>query len=92
MNVAQTKGTLVQNFCDDPGEPAVADALADPEMRDVILEASLLVPIHFCVWNPDQLKALLPTLKEGRFIINTWQDDTDMVREMVRAVREASSL
>ncbi len=68
--VAQTPGIILQQFTRDPNCPTVQETLlSDPEMRSVILEASLQTPVYISGMRPEELHAVLPLLQEGRFIL-----------------------
>jgi hypothetical protein len=62
-------------------------------MRDVIVEASMSVPIYLSGVYPHELEETLPILKEGRFILDVaGHRDKHDLNELLRKVREASNL
>ena len=91
--VCRTKGTLVQQIGPDPNQPHLPDLmLEDPVMRERVVEASFHAPILLDNIAPDQLDAILPILKEGRFIVGMLYWEGFDPHEMVKKVRAASNL
>lgn len=91
--VSDTRGTLVQYFVDDPKHPSAMEALLDDaERRDLMLGASLKVPIALNV-ALGRLDEMLEVAGDGRFLlvvgIDPEEDDPD---DVLRKVRKASEL
>jgi hypothetical protein len=85
--VARTAGLLVQEFVPDPKLPNLPEVLlTDPARRETILLASLAAPIMMEGIKPDQVDALLPILKEGRFILCVVCGDRDDPAAIIRNV------
>jgi len=91
--VCRTKGTLVHQIGTDPNQPRLPDLiLQDPATRRTVVEASFHAPILIDNIAPDQLDAILPILKEGRFIVGIVYWEGFDPHEMVKKVRKVSKL
>jgi hypothetical protein len=89
--VSRTPGLLVQEFAQDPKCPNLPEVLlGGGRLRDTILAASLNAPIMIENVPAGQLDALLPILKEGRFILSVGCGEGDDPAEALRKVRAAS--
>lgn len=92
--VAETEGILINQFTRDPQCPTVTEVLRnDPIQQDVILQASMRVPIYLSSVYPHELEKALPILKEGRFILDVagHRDQHDL-NALLQKVRKASNL
>ena len=93
LNVAATRGLLVQEFICDPKHPNLPEVmLKDPKMRDEIIRASLLAPIMVENIHASQLDQLLPLFKKGRFILSVYCEQRGQESAIVRKVRSAGNI
>jgi len=91
--VAKTAGLLIQQFTEDPRCPSLPSVLlGNPEMRQTLIEASLTAPIMVDRIAPEQLDAILPIVREGRFILCVNCDETAEPVAIVRKVQSFSNL
>jgi len=87
--VAQTPGIILQHFNADPNCPRVSEVMSsDSVQRDNILHASHKTPVYIDTVECAEVKALLPFLPAGRFLLEVVcsPDDTDVVLAELREV------
>lgn len=90
--VARTAGVLVQQFGVDPKVPNLPEVLlGGGPMAERILAASLDAPIMIEGIAPDTLDALLPIVKQGRFVLACGAPEGTDPDEIARKVRAASN-
>jgi len=91
--VAETGGLLVQEFIPDPKIANLPEVmLTDSDQRDTILRSSLVSPIMIEHIKTHELNALLPIVREGRFILCLDCEEGDDPAEALRKVRTVSNL
>ncbi len=91
--VAATPGIHMQNFTRDPNRPTVEQRLCeDHAARDRIVKASLRTPILISGMSPENLRSVLPIVRDGRFMLNVNCEPDDDPIEILNRIRCASTL
>ena len=91
--VAATPGIHMQNFTRDPNRPTIEQMLCeDPAARERIVKASLRTPILISGMSLENLRSVLPIVRDGRFMLNVNCEKDDDPIEILNRIRRASTL
>ncbi|MEK6796094.1 MAG: hypothetical protein AABZ39_15040 [Spirochaetota bacterium] len=74
--IAERNAMHVQAILSDPSTPIPAEVITrDEQLATEVCNASLKAPIMLCGFSPDSIDALIPIIREGRFILAPGVDD-----------------